>query len=571
MLILADNTIRHSYESIFAVATFTVFFFSITIFIMSHHITIRIDKHYARNIATSFSRLQHEKKFWDCKIIVGTETLHCHSYIISSLSPVIEEMIESTMRDGSEKNIMFEDIQPDVMRKITNYMYTGSVNIPKDLVLEVVQVCDELKIEDLKERCLYRVPEILSPQTAISWLKYARRHELDSICESCERYISCSFSDIGKEKFFIRCSLDELKTTLQDLNGIVSPENLLTSVFSWINYDKKSRKKALEYTSGYLELKECRKEFLTDSAKIHIDIFQSNPEFNRRVTHILHPRKLTVVVIGGLIKFGWNYIANQKGWKLATETKFVDITEISGDLLIRFPAICYHDLNKLILTGGFRTDVCVMLDMSSKKWKKIKNLKDPRRDHGSVSILQQLFLFGGDMRMGSPMEWVTSVEYLNIEQEHGEWLSAPPMPSALDYPKITKLDTNVYLMGNNNPVLYFFDVIKKVWSQKAAMLQNPRGGFSIAAGNGNVYAAGGEMRICWQYNICTDSWAKLSSPALWHSDGALIFHQNSLLLLGGSRHDIEGYAIEADLWAVAPYKLPEKLYLPYVFMMDLGE
>ena len=181
---------------------------------MSDYIIIRVDKEYSRNMGTGFSRLQSERKFWDCKIIVGTETLLCHSVIVSALSPVLEEMIESKIRDRSEKDITFEDIQPEVMRKITNYMYTGSVNIPSKLVLEVVQVCDELQIEDLKERCLYRVPEILSPQTAIRWLKYARKHELESICDSCERYISHSFCDIGKEKFFIRCSLDELKTTL---------------------------------------------------------------------------------------------------------------------------------------------------------------------------------------------------------------------------------------------------------------------------------------------------------------------------------------------------------------------
>ena len=111
----------------------------------------------------------------------------------------------------------------------------------------------------------------------MGWLKYARKHELDSICESCERYISYSFSDITKEKLFIHCSLDVLKTTLRDLKGIVSAESLLVSVLSWINYDKKSRTRALDYTSDYLELKECREQFLTDSAKEHIDIFQSNP------------------------------------------------------------------------------------------------------------------------------------------------------------------------------------------------------------------------------------------------------------------------------------------------------
>ena len=103
------------------------------------------------------------------------------------------------------------------------------------------------------------------------------------------------------------------------------------------------------------------------------------------------------------------------------------------------------------------------------------------------------------------------------------------------------------------------------------MPQNPGRGFSIAAGNGKLYAVGGKMMSCCQYNISTDSWVKLSSPALRHYDGALMFHQNSLLLLGGSTDNIEGYAVEADIWAVAPYKLPEKLIFHYAFMMDLGE
>ena len=388
---------------------------------MSDNITIRVDMDYSRNIATSFSRFQHKKKFWDCKIIAGTETLYCHSYIVSSLSPVIEEMIQTKIRDGSEKEITFEDIQPNVVRKITNYMYRGSVNIPQELVLEVVKVCDDLKIEDLKEKCLFRVPEILSPQTAMDWLKYARKHKLDSICESCERYISHSFSDITKEKFFIKCSLDELKSTLQDLRGVVSPENLLTSVLSWISYDKKSRKKALDYTSGYLDLKECRKEFLTDSEKMHIDIFQNNPEFNQRVTHLLRSRKLTVVVIGGgFLRGGEKYLCT-KGWKLVSETQFAEVTEIPWELLGRGPSICFYDRNKLILTGGEHGHICVMLDMSTKKWKKMKNLKRRRGGHGSVCILQQLFIFGGDMSMRPHPEWLTSVEYLNLVEEHGEW------------------------------------------------------------------------------------------------------------------------------------------------------
>ena len=169
-------------------------------------------------------------------------------------------MIETKLKEGSEKEITFENIKPEVMRKIINYMYTGCVDIPRELLLEVVQVCDELKIEDLKERCIYRVPDILSPQTALGWMKYAHEHELLSIYDSCKRFVSDSFLEVTKEKEFIRLSLDELKSTVHEMNDVVSPDNLLMATLSWIHHDTKSREKALDYTLDYLELTECGTE-----------------------------------------------------------------------------------------------------------------------------------------------------------------------------------------------------------------------------------------------------------------------------------------------------------------------
>ena len=359
-------------------------------------ITLQVDKDYGRNRETSFKRFQNERKFRDCKVIVGTKTLYYHSILICALSSVLEEIIETKVRGGLEKEVTFNDIQPEVIRKIMNYMYTGSVNIPKELVIEVVQVCDELKIEDLKERCLYRVQDILSPQTAMRWMRYAHKHELSSIFHSCKRYVSDSFLEVSKEKEFIRLSLNDLSITLQLLNDVVSPDNLLTSVLSWINYDKESRKKALDYTSGYLKLKYCKKQFLVESTKQHIDIFRSNPEFNCRVAHILHPKKLSLVVIGGVVASGkGDVVANTRGWKLESETKFddLDITEIPDDFLKGVPSICQYDWNKLILTGGIKQYVCSMFEITTKKWKKMKNLKTTRYHHVSVSVQQELLLF----------------------------------------------------------------------------------------------------------------------------------------------------------------------------------
>ena len=231
----------------------------------------------------------------------------------------------------------------------------------------------------------------------------------------CPVYVSDSFLEVTKEEHFIRLSLDELKTYLQALNDIVSPDKLLMSVLSWIEYDKESRKKALDYTQRYLKLKECGKHFLSESSKEHIEIFRSNPEFNRRVTGMLQPRKLSPVVIGGNIYvLDDTYFFNTTVWQLKSETKFADITNIPAHMLNACPIICLYDSNHLILTGGYLTDVCAMFDISSKKWRKLKSLKSQRARHASVCVMQQLFVLGGITELSPSVQWIQNMEVLNL-------------------------------------------------------------------------------------------------------------------------------------------------------------
>ena len=311
--------------------------------------------------------------------------------------------------------------------------------------------------------------------------------------------------------------------------------------------------------------------FLSTSVKEHIEIVRSNPEFNKKVTGMLPPSKLSLVILGGAVIKPEGVMANTKVLKLASETDFVNISQIPEDLLRSAPTICLYDWNNLILTGGEKTDMCVMLDMSTKKCKEMTSLRSHRSNHAAVCIMQQLFVFGGDGSATASREWMASVDGLNVEEEQGEWQSAPPMPTVLRYPKVTNMEADVYLMGHNSPALCVFDASKQEWSQKTDMPEDPGRGFSLASGNGNLYAAGSEMKFCWQYKTSTDSWAKLSSPALVHQCGPLIFHHSSLFLLGGITRNSEEYATEEDKWVVAPYKLPEKLTLHSAFMMYLGE
>ena len=59
------------------------------------------------------------------------------------------------------------------------------------------------------------------------------------------------------------------------------------------------------------------------------------------------------MVIRGALKRGEKRYYSINCWMLMSKTQFVDITKLPGDLLVRGSSICYYDLRKLILTGGY--------------------------------------------------------------------------------------------------------------------------------------------------------------------------------------------------------------------------
>ena len=70
--------------------------------------------------------------------------------------------------------------------------------------------------------------------------------------------------------------------------------------------------------------------------------------------------------------------------------------------------------------------------MSTKKWKRMKDLKKVRVLHAIACVQQELLIFGGKFKS---TEYSDRVDVVNVEQEHGEWQQAPPMPSIVACPK----------------------------------------------------------------------------------------------------------------------------------------
>ena len=543
---------------------------------MSRRLTIDRPSAYNIQQAAKFTEYRQNSKFTDCQIIVGDDTIECHANIISACSPVIERMLESKWKEGVERKVKFKTIDPGVMRIVIGYCYTGNVAIDKADLRSVVEACDYLEILKLRDTILEKVTPLsglLTSDNAIGWMRLAGLLQQEDFACMCRNFISASFKKVIKEEEFMDMSLDELKVCLQDASDMnIASEDLLHAVFTWITFDKAKRAVTLDTALQVVNLEDCPRSVIKQILGQYENILDTNTAFYKKITNILlerssspiqskHTPVMSLIVTGGA--------ANNVCWKLYGKEQFTKIIEMPEDVYTPlncvYHSICVYEGVGLIVTGGHPNAICSVYHAAAKVWKPLADMSFPRRSYASVCICGELFIIGNYV----PDEGSSaSVEVLNVNEDNGKWRLAPPVPKAFCMPKVACLTTRMYCMGFQIRQFYCFDTVQKNWNELAAIPQDIGFGFSVAAGNGMIYAAGGSKDICFIYDTNTDNWTQAHGPALKHQHAALVFHNDKFMLLGGQCAAIEEYDAEEDTWNMAPCKLPMNLQQHYAFSMD---
>ena len=95
----------------------------------------------------------------------------------------------------------------------------------------------------------------------------------------------------------------------------------------------------------------------------------------------------------------------------------------------------------------------------------------------------------------------------------------------------------------------------------------------MTSAQGRLFVAGGPNMICTWYQPDKDTWCTGQQPLREHRYGALTYHNNKLLLLGGyfkgGTGEVEEYNIDEDKWSMCSYKMPKKVYSHYAVVLNM--
>ena len=487
------------------------------------------------------------------------------------------------------------NMQPTILTRIVDYIYTGEIQLTVDKVKSLVEACDVLQLDTLKTACKSFMLKHVDPFNCIGFYKFSALYHLANLQHKAKRMMQSEFKIVVVMDEFKELSCREVIDCIKgDEVNVASEDVVFDAVLGWVGHDPDNRKSALETIIEHVRLPYCTGDYLVHMRDqltpncfeyLHEAMAFQLATVNRHEISSCRtvPRnnlrmKSCLVVVGGQTRttdgedekhYFCNYYEEDTScWKPLTRlTKSVGTDD----------SVCYTDRG-LVVTGGCKEDAmdqCLLFDIARKMWETMPPLITSRYLHRCVSLCDCVYVVGG---VDVDNETLASVECLN--QKSRQWSSLPEMPHAVYAPVVTSYRNKIFVFGGRDAqdkhlcYTQVFDTTQNKWSTLSAMPVVCEFGAAVTLNN-YIYVVEGYSRTCLKYHPTSDVWTTLSQPQQQHPFAPAVVWRDSILLAAGDGAEQKPSAIEqfdplTNTWSDSNIaQLKEDLEGHYTFNVDL--
>lgn len=125
-----------------------------------------------------FRQLLADPRDSDIVLECGGRVFRCHRVILRARSAVFDRMLDSGMPEVQEGRVVVDDLQPEVLDKLLEYVYTGEVEAMEEDISELLYAGDKYQITGLVKLCARQFHTHVTTSTAADILLLADRHHL---------------------------------------------------------------------------------------------------------------------------------------------------------------------------------------------------------------------------------------------------------------------------------------------------------------------------------------------------------------------------------------------------------
>ena len=232
------------------------------------------------NLLEYANKNRDEGFFSDVTIVAGNERIPANRLVLSCYSTYFEGMFKLQMRERYENIIEIKTIDGRELRALIDFIYTGSINIDEQNVMNLLSGAEYLQLHEVKEFCFEFLRSHITVDNSLGVLKTADLYRNESLKEKMLQYISINLDKVLQTDDFKQLSNEELITRISKLDRSQVKESwIFEAIVTWCNHSKKARERKFpglfqmvqlqKVPIDYLEEVILEKELVTNAVDCH--------------------------------------------------------------------------------------------------------------------------------------------------------------------------------------------------------------------------------------------------------------------------------------------------------------
>lgn len=228
--------------------------------------------------------LLNENKLIDCVLKVGDRSIPCHRLIMAACSPYFRELFFSADgREVDQKEVVLENLDPNIMEVIVNYMYSADIDINDDNVQDILTAANRFQIPSVFTVCVNYLQKKLSKNNCLAIYRLALMLNCARLAIAARDYIADRFETIAKDGDFLDLAPPELFAIIgADALNVEKEEVVFETLMRWIRKDKEKRVKSLEEAFDCIRFRLLPEKYFKEKVEKD-DLLKSDPEVLKKI------------------------------------------------------------------------------------------------------------------------------------------------------------------------------------------------------------------------------------------------------------------------------------------------
>lgn len=491
--------------------------------------------------------LLNENKLIDCILKVGDRSIPCHQLILSACSPYFRELYFSEDDKETDKmEVVLENLDPDVMEAIVNYMYSADIDINDDNVQGILAAANRFQIPSVFTVCVNYLQKQLSEKNCLGIYRLALMLNSSRLALASRNHIADRFETLAKEADFLELSPPELFAIIgADALNVEKEEVVFETLMRWIRKDKENRVKSLEEAFDCVRFRLLPEKYFKENVEKD-EILKTDPEIVKKI-------KVIKEAFAG---------------KLPEKKKSEDDGEEEEGKLLGY-------LNDNRRTGMYAKDMVLMInDTAAVAYDPQDNEcslaamseQIPRNHVSLVSKKNNLYVLGGLFVDEEDKEKPLQCYFYKFDSLAAEWMALPPMPSPRCLFALGECENVLFAVAGkdlqsdaSHDTVMCYDTEKMKWSETKKLPLNIHG-HCVVSENGLVYCIGGKTddnkatNKMFAYNHKKSEWKEVATMTTPRAMFGAVIHKGKIVVAGGVNDEgliasCEAYDFGTNKWS----------------------